>query len=52
MNYMYIEGCRVETDMSISERVEQFKSMNDYAQVEFAAHNPVEMAHLLRSVGS
>ena len=49
---MYIEGCRVETDMTVLDRIELFRSMNDEGQVMFAAHNPVEMAHLLRSVGS
>ena len=50
MDYMYIEGRRVETVMSVQERVERFKSMNDEGQVMFAASNPVEMANLLRSV--
>jgi len=50
MNYMYIEGCRAETDMTIQDRIELFRSMNDEGQIMFAASNPVEMAHLLRSV--
>ena len=50
VNYMYIEGIRTETDMSIQDRIDRFKLMSDYAQVAFAASNPVEMANLLRSV--
>lgn len=48
-NYMYLEGRKIETHLTVEKRIELFRKMSDDAQIKFAATNPVEVAFLLRS---